>query len=132
MFLNDAPGFPAMAKGEQTMLHTTTARPRAFSLAGQRALLVQMAVAEVTGVDLARICGPGRGDCQAALARQMAIYLCRLLYAMSLTELGEAFGRDRTTASHAVQRIEDLREDPELDRTLSWLEASLRRAGART
>jgi len=102
-----------------------------FPVSGRRALLVQMAVAEVTGVELARICGAKRGDRKAALARQMAMYLCHLVFAMSLSQVGHAFGRDRTTASHAVHRIEDLREDLAFDRTLAWLESSLRQTGGR-
>jgi chromosomal replication initiation ATPase DnaA len=110
---------------------TTTGSGPHFSAASQRVLLVQMAVAEVTGVELARLCGAKRGDPRVALARQMAMYLCHLVFAMSLSQVGQAFGRDRTTASHAFQRVEDLREDREFDRTLAWLESSLRKIGSR-
>ena len=102
-----------------------------FSAAGQRALLVQMAVAEVTGVELARICAPKRGDPRAALARQMAMYLCHVVFHMNAAQVGLAFGRDRKTVCHALRRIEELREDLEFDRALGWLETSLSRAGDR-
>jgi len=102
-----------------------------FSPMGQRALLVQMAVAEVTGVDLARICAPKRGDCRAALARQMAMYLCHVVFHMKAAQVGLAFARDRKTVCHALSRIEELREDLEFDRALGWLESSLTRAGDR-
>jgi len=108
----------------------TGLRPH-FSAAGQRALLVQIAVAEVTGVELARICGAKRGDRRSALARQTAMYLCHLVFRMNRAQVGQAFGRDRKTVCHALQRIEELREDFEFDRTLAWLESGLRRAGGR-
>jgi chromosomal replication initiation ATPase DnaA len=47
---------------------------------------------------------------------------------MNLAEIARAFGRDRSTAAHAVHLIEDLRDDPELDRTIGWMEALLRSA----
>ena len=103
-----------------------------FLVAGQRALLVQMAVAETTGVELTQICAAKRGDPKSALARQMAMYLCHLVFEMNRTQVGLAFGRDRKTVRHALQRIEDLREDYEFDRALSWLESSLRNIGSRS
>ena len=36
--------------------------------------------------------------------------------------------RDRTTASHACHRIEDLRDDAEFDAQISTMEACLRQA----
>ena len=98
-------------------------------VACQRALLVQIAVAEVTGVHLTALCAEGRGDARSAFARQLAMYLCRLVYDMSLGDIALAFGRDRSTAAHAIRRIEEAREQPEIDRCTAWLEAALRRAG---
>lgn len=96
---------------------------------GEDVLLVQMAVAEVTGVGLTDLASGKRGGAQAAFARQTAMYLCHLVFRMSARRVAEAFGRDRTTVRHALHRIEELREDRELDRVLNWLEAMLRRAG---
>ncbi len=100
-----------------------------LSEANQQALLVQIAVAQVTGVRLAALCGPVRGDVRSAFARQTAMYLCRLVFAMSLADIALAFGRDRSTAKHAIQRIEEAREHPEIDRRLAWWEATLRYRG---
>lgn len=94
-------------------------------LANPRALLAQMAVAEGLAVPLPVLCGESRGGREAAFARQTAMYLCRLVFNMSLTEIADAFGRDRTTAAHAVRRIEEAREDPQFDSTLERLEAAL-------
>jgi chromosomal replication initiation ATPase DnaA len=97
--------------------------------AGQQALLAQMTVSEVLGIRLTALAGQDRGDTRAAQARQIAMYLCRVVYVMRLNDIGLAFGRDRSTAAHAVRRIEEAREDPDFDRRLSWLEAALQRAG---
>jgi chromosomal replication initiation ATPase DnaA len=100
-----------------------------ISRAGQQALLVQMAVAEVMGIRLTELCSQTRGDAKVAFARQTAMYLCHAVYAMRVTDIAAVFGRDRSTAAHAIARIEEAREDPETDRRLQWLEAALSRAG---
>jgi len=100
-----------------------------ISRAGQQALLAQMAVAEVMGVRLTQLCAEARGDAKVAFARQTAMYLCHLVFAQRATDIAAAFGRDRSTAAHAIARIEEAREDPVVDRRLQWLEAALRRAG---
>ncbi len=60
-----------------------------------------------------------------ALARQMAMYLAHVAFGLNYTEVGSIFARDRTTVAHACALIEDLRDDPVLDRALSALEAVL-------
>jgi chromosomal replication initiation ATPase DnaA len=117
-----------MLKLEQVSL-ASRAPVRRITAAGEQVLLVQMAVAEVTGVGLAEIGSDKRGGPNTAFARQMAMYLCHLVFEMSARRVGDAFGRDRATVRHALNRIEELRENRELDRTLNWLEAMLRRAG---
>lgn len=62
---------------------------------------------------------------EAARARQLAMYLAHVVQGISLTAIGEAFGRDRTTVSHACGLIEDLRDDPKFDAELEALEAAL-------
>lgn len=100
------------------------------SRAGHKALLVQIAVAEVMGIHLTEMCGQERGGARAAFARQMAMYLCHLVFAMRVSEIAVSFGRDRTTVAHALRRIEEARENPDVDRYLCWLEAVLCRAGS--
>jgi len=65
--------------------------------------------------------------CQAdtARARQTAMYLAHVAKGISLTAIGAAFGRDRTTVSYACNLIEDLRDDVEFDAELDRLEALL-------
>jgi chromosomal replication initiation ATPase DnaA len=95
----------------------------------QQALLVRLVVAEVTGVALAEMFGPDRGCARAAFARQMAMYMCRLVFAMSFGDIAVAFARDRSTAAYAVRRIEEAREHPVIDRQLAFVEAALRQGG---
>lgn len=62
-----------------------------------------------------------------ALARQTAMYLSHVAFGLTFTETGRLFDRDRTTVSHACAIVEDLRDDPAMDRALSILEAALTR-----
>lgn len=62
-----------------------------------------------------------------ALARQTAMYLAHVTFGLTFTEVGRLFRRDRTTVAHACAVIEDLRDDPAIDRALSILEGASRR-----
>ena len=101
------------------------AEPDAATL---RVGLSQVVAAQAFGIALADLRAPGRGDRGAALARQVAMYLSHVVFAMPAAVVARAFGRERSTASHAVRRIEALRDDPALDRTLCRLEGMLRSA----
>jgi len=83
---------------------------------------IEQAVVQVFGVgqeDLRRIT---RGRANVALARQVAMYLARVVCGMTLTDTGRLFGRDRTTVAHACGVLEDRRDDPLFDRALDLLE----------
>lgn len=57
-----------------------------------------------------------------ALARHVAMHLCRDLHGYSLPLIGRAFNRDHTSVLHACRRIEALRqEDPQLAAQLDAL-----------
>ena len=99
-----------------------------MSLVRERAWLVQATVAHSTGVALKDLCARTRRPPKVAFARQIAMYLSHIVFQMSPTEVAQIFGRDPSTVVHALRRIEELREDPALDRTLDWLEAMLNRA----
>jgi chromosomal replication initiation ATPase DnaA len=77
------------------------------------------ALFNVSGHDLrqANRCSQG-----IARVRQIAMYLCNTTLGVSLTEIGKAICRDRTTLSHAVQLIEDLRDDAEFDAIMEQVE----------
>lgn len=59
-----------------------------------------------------------------ARARQVAMYLAHVAFGISLVEVGSWFGRDRTTVSHACNRIEDQRDDPAFDAGLMEMEVA--------
>lgn len=90
--------------------------------------VTQVMVAHVYGVSLESLLAATRCDRRVAEARQVAMYLAHVVLRMSLAAVARGFGRDRTTASHACRHIENMREDPELDRLVAWLEVLLREA----
>lgn len=63
----------------------------------------------------------------AARARQLAMYLAHTMLGKSLADVGEAFGRDRTTVSYACNLIEDLRDDPAFEAAVTRLEELIER-----
>jgi hypothetical protein len=78
-------------------------------------------------VPLANLRSAQRCTASIVRARQTAIYLVRVGFEMSYTDLGRSFGRDRTTAAHACRAVEDRRDDARFDCGLSALEAGLAR-----
>jgi chromosomal replication initiation ATPase DnaA len=92
--------------------------------------LVTSLVALSTGVPPREIAARTRARAEAARARQVAMYLTHTSFSWTITRTAAAFGRDRTTASHACSRVEDLREDAEFDARLTAMEACLRHVPA--
>lgn len=64
-------------------------------------------------------------------ARQVAMYLSSCSFGMTMTRIGELFGRDRSTVSHAIRVVEDGRTDPVLDEKIERLEIWLGKAPQR-
>ena len=89
--------------------------------------IIDAAVAAAFIVPLGELRASTRRGASVALARQSAMYLAHVAFGLSFTEVGRAFGRDRTTAAHACRRIEDRRADRGLDTALAELEHALRR-----
>jgi chromosomal replication initiation ATPase DnaA len=58
----------------------------------------------------------------AARARQIAMYLTHVAMGQSLTAVGLAFKRDRTTVSYACGLVEDMRDDLKFDAEMDRLE----------
>lgn len=69
---------------------------------------------------------PTRGPAPVARARQVAMYLAHVGCGLNLTEAGELFARDRTTASHACEIVERERDEPRFDRAIELLERVVR------
>jgi chromosomal replication initiation ATPase DnaA len=88
--------------------------------------MLEQAVSRVFMVASADLWSGTRGRPQVAFARQVAMYLAHVAWGLSLTEVGYVFSRDRTTVAHACGLVEDLRDDPVLDRSLELLEGVLR------
>jgi len=59
---------------------------------------------------------------QEIFARQVSAYLCQTVFDMSLPRVAELFGRDRSTIVHALNVVEDGREDPVFNRKLTKAE----------
>lgn len=101
----------------------------AVFLAAQRANLAQFIVCQVHGVPVEEMRKPTRGRPVVARARQIAIHLAHVVFAMSHKQLAVEFRRDRSTIHHACGQIERMREENgEFDSTLRWMETLLRRA----
>lgn len=84
--------------------------------------LLEETVARVFDVHLDLLRLPTRGRAKVAMARQVAMYLAHVACGLNLTEAGELFGRDRTTAAHACQVVEGRRDNADFDRALQLLE----------
>ncbi|MEQ8600867.1 MAG: helix-turn-helix domain-containing protein [Devosia sp.] len=82
-------------------------------------------VAHHASVDISMIFHTSRCGITAARARQLAMYLAHVVLGESLTDIGLAFGRDRTTVSYACNLIEDMRDDVAFDREVTDLEMRL-------
>lgn len=87
--------------------------------------LVQATISHVMGVPLNDLCAATRRRPKAALARQIAMYLCHVVFEIGVSEAARAFARDPSTVTHALQRIEEMREDAAFDTTLTAIEAML-------
>jgi chromosomal replication initiation ATPase DnaA len=90
-------------------------------------------VAAVFGLPPAALSASSRGDAEIAFARQTAMYLAHVACGASYSDIGRAFGRDRTTAAHACRVVEERRDDPRVEAVVQRLErllaAEVRRAG---
>lgn len=83
-------------------------------------------VCETYGVPHARMLADGRGDIQAAQARQAAMYLAHVVGQMTLSEISKAFRRNRSTVSHACIHMEDRRDSPIFNLQVEYMEKRLR------
>ncbi|WP_161992705.1 helix-turn-helix domain-containing protein [Aureimonas leprariae] len=74
------------------------------------------------GVPEAEIQKPNRSVAASCEARHIAMYLARVIFEVPYAVIGQEFGRDRTSVSHAIRRIEDRRDDRSFEEKLSGLE----------
>ncbi|WP_421952429.1 helix-turn-helix domain-containing protein [Pelagibacterium sp.] len=94
--------------------------------------LVVRTVSGETGVRYCDFFAPSRMRLHTAGARQLAMYLCHVLLGMTMTQVGQFFGRDRTTVAYACGQVEDMRDDGgDYDRRLVGLEERIEAARRR-
>jgi hypothetical protein len=55
-------------------------------------------------------------------ARQISMYVCHVALRMSLSDIAQAYGRDRSTVSHACHVVEDRRDELAFDDFVSAVE----------
>jgi len=65
---------------------------------------------------------PGRATLGVSRVRQVAMYVAHVVLRLNMTDIGRAFGRDRTTVIYACHLIEDLRDDEDFDRIITMTE----------
>jgi chromosomal replication initiation ATPase DnaA len=80
-------------------------------------------VALATEAEPAEILRATRARSRAARSRWMAMYLMHTGLQVPAARVAAAFGRDRTTVSQAINRVEDWRSDPEFDAVMTELDA---------
>jgi hypothetical protein len=83
---------------------------------------VAFCVARDFGLHMLALFAPTRGPPRTAFARQVAMYLARTGFELSLETISQVFDRDRSTVSHACHVVEDGRDDIWLDCRLEALE----------
>lgn len=83
--------------------------------------LIQSIVSSVYAVELQALLAPSRGLSRVAHARQVGMYLSHVVCRIGLTEIGRAYGRDRTTVRYACGAVEDRRDDPDFDLTIELI-----------
>jgi chromosomal replication initiation ATPase DnaA len=88
-------------------------------------LVVEATVAASYRLPLTIFHAPNRCTAPVAFARQIAMYVAHVWLGLSLKEVGGYFGRDRTTVAHACHVVEERRENPNIDRMLSSIEAAV-------
>ncbi|WP_271893183.1 helix-turn-helix domain-containing protein [Candidatus Phyllobacterium onerii] len=67
-----------------------------------------------------------RCERSVARVRQVGMYVAHVTLALTMSEVGRAFGRDRSTVNHACHLVEDMREDLEFDRIIQTIENIIR------
>ena len=84
--------------------------------------LMESAIAAAFAVPVDELRAPSRRAAAVAFARQSAMYLAHVVLRLNYSTTGQLFHRDRTTAAHAYQLVEERRDDPAIDRLLHLLE----------
>ncbi|WP_411035122.1 helix-turn-helix domain-containing protein [Shinella sp. BYT-45] len=84
--------------------------------------IVRQLVLEMTAMASDRPLWRRDGRRSTCHVRQVAMYVCHVVLRLSLSDIGAAFGRDRTTVGHACNVVEDRRDDAAFDAFVSAVE----------
>lgn len=82
-------------------------------------------IARERRVSLLTLVSASRGSMDAAMARHLAFYLSYVLLGRTYEEVGLLFARSRNTIQRSCSIIEDLRDDPLIDREIARLEQNM-------
>lgn len=85
-------------------------------------------VASLFGVDGREIRAAGRSRKPVARVRQIGMYIAHTSLDLTMQQVGDGFGRDRSTVMHACHTIEDLREDDDFDVIVTRAEQTIQAA----
>lgn len=89
--------------------------------------IVNTTVAAAFGVERSLVEAPSHLHMRhRALPYQVAMYLAHVGFGMSMARIARAYGRHRTTVTHACHLVEDRRDAPRFDRLLDYLEQAAR------
>jgi hypothetical protein len=91
----------------------------------QARLAINLAISRVFGIDEGILLRKKRDVRQVSSARQVAMYLAHVCCGLTLTKVGEMYGRDRTTVAHGCLRVETWRDEPAFDRALDLIDWAL-------
>jgi hypothetical protein len=89
------------------------------------AAAVAAMVAQQRNVPLGQLLHRSRREAGVAEARQLAMYLVHVVLGRTYSQVGDFFGRDRTTVAHACARIEDQRDRRGFDEEVAAFEAAI-------
>ena len=98
------------------------ARRRSKLVARNYCRLAREITGAVFAVPIAAIEKPTRATIKASDARHAAMYIAHVVFQVSLAAMAGEFGRDRSSVTYAVRRIEDERDDPGFDATIERIE----------
>jgi chromosomal replication initiation ATPase DnaA len=87
--------------------------------------LVQKVVVDAAAVSLAELQAPTRGSAQVARARQRVMYLAHTVFGLRISAIARECNRHHSTVAYACRLVEEQRDDPAVDRTITALEEKL-------
>jgi DnaA-like protein len=113
---------PADAETNPLRRTSAQAKPRVVCLT------IAVCVAHDFGIDPQPLFARGRGAPRLAQARQIAMYVAHVGFALSCESVARQFRRDRSTVAHACRVVEDGRDDRWFDCRVGALEVICRSA----